>query len=370
MSAGSRARTARRIAIAAAYGGGGLGALAGSTVALLWAEAKLARRQIGEPTEAAPDAERTYGADHPGAPLALVLLGDSGAAGIGVATPAETPGAHLAGGLAEVAERPVRLRVTARSGARSADLDAQIDTALSATTLPTEAVPHRPGDPQAGPAHRPDVAVIMIGTNDVTHRVPAATSLRHLEAAVRRLRAAGAEVVVGTCPDLGTVEPIAQPLRTIARRASRQLAAGQTIAVVEAGGRTVSLGDLLGPEFAAAAGTMFGPDRFHPSPEGYAAAAAALLPAVAGALGYWPEEAGDAVAGPAIPVAVAAAAAAASPGSEVAGAHRGGAERGPQGRWARLRPRRRRTAAPGLATETSTPSNPSAAALPGARAEA
>ena len=39
--------------------------------------------------------------------------------------------------------------------------------------------------------------------------------------------------------------------RLLARKWSRDLAAAQTVAVVEAGGRTVSLGDLLGPEFAA-----------------------------------------------------------------------------------------------------------------------
>ena len=39
----------------------------------------------------------------------------------------------------------------------------------------------------------------------------------HLDLAVRRLRGRGAEVVVGTCPDLGTIQPIPQPLRLIAR---------------------------------------------------------------------------------------------------------------------------------------------------------
>ena len=63
------------------------------------------------------------------------------------------------------------------------------------------------------------------------------------------MREAGIEVVVGTCPDLGTIRPIAPPLRQVARRWSRRLAAGQAIAVVEAGGRAVSLGTILGPEF-------------------------------------------------------------------------------------------------------------------------
>jgi hypothetical protein len=155
-------------------------------------------------------------------------------------------------------------------------------------------------------------------------------------------------VVVCTCPDLGTVEPIAQPLRLVARVWSRQLAAAQTIAVVEAGGRTVSLGDVLGPEFAANPKEMFSADRFHPSAAGYAAAAAVTLPSVCAALGLWPEEA-DAVTDRrlfsldgATPVASAAARAAGRPGSEVTGGAVDGSERGPRGRWAFLRRRRPR----------------------------
>jgi hypothetical protein len=62
------------------------------------------------------------------------------------------------------------------------------------------------------------------------------------------------------------------------------MAAAQTIAVVKAGGRTVSLGDLLGPAFIAEPDRMFSSDRFHPSGDGYALAVAALLPTVIAAL--------------------------------------------------------------------------------------
>jgi hypothetical protein len=44
----------------------------------------------------------------------------------------------------------------------------------------------------------------------------------------------------------------------------------------------VPIGALLGPEFAVRS-ELFGPDRFHPSAEGYATAAAAMLPALASA---------------------------------------------------------------------------------------
>ena len=42
-----KARVARRIAMAAAYGGGGLGALSAAAFGLVRAEAALARRTIG-----------------------------------------------------------------------------------------------------------------------------------------------------------------------------------------------------------------------------------------------------------------------------------------------------------------------------------
>ena len=92
-------------------------------------------------------------------------------------------------------------------------------------------------------------------------------------------------MIVGTCPDLGTVEPVAPPLRQVGRAWSRRLATAQTIAVVEAGGRTVSLGTILGPEFAAAPALLFGPDRFHPSADGYRRLAEVLLPSTLAALG-------------------------------------------------------------------------------------
>ena len=319
----SRASQARRIAVAAAYGGGGLGLLTAGAFGLIRAEAAFARRTIGEPTETPLDADGIYGRHYDGEPISLVLLGDSSACGLGVARPEQTPGAMMAAGLAECAERRVRLSVAAFVGARSSSLDDQIDRVVAA---------------------RPELAVIMIGVNDVTHRVPPSTAVRHLDQAVRRLRDLGAEVVVGTCPDLGTVEPVPQPLRWIARRSSRALAAAQTIAIVDAGGRSVSLGDILGPEFAASPKEMFGPDGFHPSVAGYASAAAVLLPSMGAAMGVWfdaDEESGpDLARGEGVrPVSVAAAEAVDVAGTEVAGAQVAGRDRGPRGQWALLRRR-------------------------------
>ncbi|MFC7470338.1 SGNH/GDSL hydrolase family protein [Actinomadura keratinilytica] len=230
---------ARRIAAGAAYGGGGIGLLGVAGVGVLLAEAQLAKRSVGSQGNGAapPRADGVYGrafgiradGEPPLEPLRFLMLGDSTAAGQGVHRSRQTPAALLASGLAAVAERPVELRNVAVPGARSDDLDRQVSLAL------------------ADGGWVPDVCVLMVGANDVTHRMAATESVRLLASAVRRLRTAGAEVVVGTCPDLGTIEPVYQPLRWLARRASRQLAAAQTIGTVEQGGRTVSSATCSGP---------------------------------------------------------------------------------------------------------------------------
>ncbi|WP_170837873.1 SGNH/GDSL hydrolase family protein [Streptomyces sp. TP-A0874] len=321
----SRARVARRIAAAAAYGGGGIGLIGGAAIGLLLTEVQLARRTVGGSDAVPPFADGRYGASftrYSGLrALRMGFAGDSTAAGQGVHRARQTPGALLASGLAALAERPVELRVVAQPGAMSDDLDRQVTLLL------------------ADPRQVPDVCVVMIGANDVTHRMPPARSVRLLSDAVRRLRAADCEVVVGTCPDLGTIEPVYQPLRWVARRLSRQLAAAQTIGVVEQGGRTVSLGALLGPEFEANPRELFGPDNYHPSAEGYATAAMAVLPTLCASLGLWPEpERPDLSRREGIlPVVEAAAQAASEGGTEVAAAEPVG-RRAP---WALLKRRRR-----------------------------
>jgi lysophospholipase L1-like esterase len=287
-------------------------------VAVVVAQADRARRVIPLATAPPPRGDGVYGQRFPGRPISMVVLGDSSAAGYGVHRPRETPGALLATGVSRRLQRPVHLHRYAVVGAVSAGLVPQVDAALE---------------------RHPDIAVILIGGNDVTHRTPVTPAVRHLVDAVRRLRAAGAQVVVGTCPDLGAIQPIQPPLRWLARRWSRQLAAAQTIAVVEAGGRTVSLGDLLGPRFAAEPTRMFGADRFHPSAEGYALVAAALLPTVVAALSSSEPtptlSEGEGVRS----LPQAAQEAARQPGTEVSGTRVAGRERGPAGRWAVLRRR-------------------------------
>lgn len=291
---------------------------------ILTAEAKIARKTIGDlRSEPPPDATGWYGRSRPGPAIKVALLGDSSAAGYGVHRVEDTPGARLVSGLSSRADRRVYLREFAKVGAKSSDLGAQVDRTLTI---------------------KPDLAVILIGANDVTHTVLPSHSVRYLSEAVRRLRVAGIAVLVGTCPDLGTIKPIGPPLKQVARSWSRRLAAAQTIAVVEEGGRTVSLGSVLGPEFAAAPALLFGPDQFHPSADGYRSLAAVLLPSAMAALGLIPDDESEpeAFRGEGVlPVAAAAIEAVRTPGTEVDGTEVGGAPRGVRGRWVELRHRRR-----------------------------
>ncbi|WP_183095710.1 SGNH/GDSL hydrolase family protein [Nocardioides stalactiti] len=349
----SKTAAARKLASAALYGGGGVGAISAGLYGVMVAEAKLARRIIGDPLdEPPPDPSGWYGRGRPGPAIRVALLGDSSAAGYGVDRVEQTPGAMLASGVARHAHRRVYLKSFCVVGARSSDLKAQIDRALLI---------------------EPEVAVILIGGNDVTHTVLPAQSVRHLSVGVRRLTRAGAKVVVGTCPDLGTIEPIAPPLRQVARVWSRRLAAAQTVATVEEGGRSVSLGDVLGPEFAAAPTVLFGPDQFHPSAEGYRALANVLLPSVLAALDEAPaEEAalesyrGEGV----LPISRAAYRAVNQPGTELDGTDvdkRGGV----RGRFVELRHRRRRaqTTAEAPAASEGPEGSPEAEPEPGERAQ-
>ncbi|HUP99931.1 MAG TPA: SGNH/GDSL hydrolase family protein, partial [Aeromicrobium sp.] len=190
-------------------------------------------------------------------------LGDSAAVGYGVENSDQTPPALIGLSLSHLLDAPVHVHSEAVVGARSEHLREQVNRGLT---------------------FKPDVAVIVIGTNDLTHWVPVATSVRRLSVAVRRLVDAGCDVVVGTVPDLGTIRPIPQPLRWIAAQNGRRLARAQTVAVVSAGGRAVSLGDLLGRMFSEKSDLMFGTDRFHPSAAGYANMVGVLVPSIAAAI--------------------------------------------------------------------------------------
>ena len=271
-----RKRASRRsaVALAAAATLASTGTYVGART-YLSGQADQARRVIPKSWDVPPRADGVYTPGggpverwYRGVPfdLHLMVFGDSTATGYGAVSAEEVPGVMIARGLAEASGKRIRLSTKAIVGATSKGLSGQIDAMFV-----------------AGP--RPDAAVIMVGANDVTKLHGIGPSARRVGAAVRRLRASGAIVVVGTCPDFGVITAIPQPLRSVARTIGLRLARAQASAVRSSGGVPVPLADLLTPEFRHAPDVLFSEDMFHPSGAGYALAAKQLLPALCNALG-------------------------------------------------------------------------------------
>ncbi len=189
--------------------------------------------------------------------LRLAMLGDSIAWGQGAAREADRLGPRLVDGLGQHG-LDVDLRTFAVPGARSAGLARQVDSALPWT---------------------PHVAVVVIGANDLTHRAPVATAARALADAVRRLRAAGSEVVVAPAPDLSAVPHVPPALREVVRAAGDALRREQVAAATAEGAHPADPDQRASRAFAVDP-ALFSADRFHPSSAGYAVIADALLPTV------------------------------------------------------------------------------------------
>jgi lysophospholipase L1-like esterase len=245
------------------FAAGSVGGLSGAAYGLLTGQSRHARTLIGVPKDLPFNADGIYLPDGTGPQppirrdcLSFAILGDSLAAGLGAETAQQLPGVRLARGLAEELGEPVKLTTHALSGSKTTELEAQVDRALI--------------DP-------PDVALVIIGGNDVTSRTRVGTSAALLAGQVARLMQAGTTVVVGTCPDLGIVRPIPQPLRTIASRWGLSLARAQRRELDRINARTVSIAALLSPEFFARPHDLFSADRFHPNGIGYELAANVML---------------------------------------------------------------------------------------------
>jgi lysophospholipase L1-like esterase len=131
-------------------------------------------------------------------------------------------------------------------------------------------------DEQLGPALalRPDLALIVAGTNDVLRpRFDADAVGRDMERMQTALVRQGATVVSFTLPDLGPVMPIARPLRSRVHRLARALA--------EASARSGAiLLDFTSHPFASDP-RLWSEDRLHANAAGHARIADALAHALA-----------------------------------------------------------------------------------------
>ncbi len=253
-------RPARRLLLAAV-------ALPASALVLLVAEVQVARRGTNLPERAPFDlggyVARAAGRDGQGATreaLRVVWLGDSTAAGVGASSVDMTLPRQVATRLATRLGRPVHVTGLAVSGARVADvLDRQVGSVAAAD---------------------PDVVVISVGSNDVTHLTSARDFRRRYDAVLDRLPKAARVVLLGV-PDLGAPPRLAQPLRSVAGARGGTLDAVVRSLAAERGAGYVDIAGETGPAFRRHPGRYFAADRYHPDDDGYRLWADATVPVVA-----------------------------------------------------------------------------------------
>ena len=217
----------------------------------------LAQRGPDLPEQDPYDLDGVVG-EGPGAPLRMTWLGDSTAAGVGASAPDQALPRQVAARLG----RPVDLTVLAVSGHRVADVR-------------DDQVPDVPADTE--------VVVISVGVNDVVHL----TREGDFAGRYREVLDALPDVPVALLgvPDVGSVTRFAQPLRFIAG-----VRGGTLDAVIDDLARDRDLGyvDLAGetgPAFRDDPGRYFSADHYHPSDDGYALWADAVVPVVEEELG-------------------------------------------------------------------------------------
>ncbi|WP_078607539.1 SGNH/GDSL hydrolase family protein [Streptomyces flavidovirens] len=178
--------------------------------------------------------------------LSLVVLGDSSALAVGVLKHDETNGVRLARDVVASLGCAVELEVLARSGVTTAGMARQVDAVVTRADR--------------------GVALILIGGNDVMLPSPVGRSARRLGRYVRRLRAAGWEVVIGSCADIGAAPSLRRGVRDVASRRSQALARRQAARSLAAGAMVVSLTTDV---FRQQPDLLYCPDGFHPNADGY-----------------------------------------------------------------------------------------------------
>ena len=228
---------------------------------LLLAQGLWARRRTLRLPEAAGPREGRCGE---GDVLRLLVLGDSSAAGVGVAHQHDALAARLAEVLAQRSGRCVAWQLLARSGLSSA-----------------QAV----GLLQQSPSVVADVAVVVLGVNDVVEQVSVARAIAAREALANELlqRHRLRHVAFSAVPPMGDFPALPQPLRRVlgadAARHDQALRCWAEARGAERGDVShLPLGLSLDPAHMAA-------DGFHPGATGYRVCAEVLGGALAERLG-------------------------------------------------------------------------------------
>jgi lysophospholipase L1-like esterase len=220
-----------------------VGLLLGAVVTSAHALVRIRRRRSHGATVGALD----HDVDLPGhvPPRWLTVLGDSAAAGHGLADADDALGRRVGRGLVALDGRATAVRCAARDGATTADvLATQLEAARDA-----------------------EVVLIGVGVNDALCRERSVEdSAAHLRALVREVRTravTNAQVVLLSCPDLSCAPGLPPVLRPVLGRRCRALALAQQRVASELGVPVVRADrSAMSPE-------LFGADGFHPGSRGH-----------------------------------------------------------------------------------------------------
>jgi lysophospholipase L1-like esterase len=223
-------------------------ALAG-TGALVAAQALYATRRRDLPTVAGGDASGFEG-DPTHQIIRIGAAGDSTLTGPGLDDPADVWLRQALRELAAAHQRHFVLRSFAVGGSRMRDvLHEQADQLL---------------------AFAPDVAVIVVGTNDALHFTPLADVYDTCARLVARVAADVPAVLLGGVGDLSNIARVQWPLAAALRRRGRAVDA--VIRSVAAGHDNVHYVDVSrsDADFRRGGTTLFVADLFHPNRDGHA----------------------------------------------------------------------------------------------------
>ncbi len=234
-----------------------------SLAAVTAAQVRLARRRYGGTGPGVGLIDTTVVPADPiladGRPLEIVTLGDSGMAGVGVDRLQDTLPVQIASRVAAHVGRPVHVVSYGRSGARTRDV---LQQQMALVT------------------RRPDLTVLLVGTNDVTHLAAPRGVTRVTAALLAELVELGSPVVMSSLPEFGAMRAVPPVVRALLQVEAVLVRRAQERAVANlASVQLVDVRRMVGNEFVLDASTM-SLDRFHPSAVGYGRIADALAPAV------------------------------------------------------------------------------------------
>lgn len=224
----------------------------------------VARRRYGGLFSGAGDIDTTVAppdrvlAD--GRPIEMIALGDSGMAGVGVDRLVDTLPVLIASRVAARTGRPVHVVSYGRSGARTRDV------LLKQLTLVRR---------------KPDVVVLLVGTNDVTHLTPSSAPAKDTACLLAELGDLEPPVVMSSLPEFRAMRAVPLVVRAILDLKAASVRRVQWRAVRDvANVHLVDVRAMVGDEFVTDVSTMSA-DQFHPSSRGYARIADVLSPTVA-----------------------------------------------------------------------------------------